>query len=680
MSRFKKDGLKEMDASRSKTDGSPTHIPNSESREELSKELLDAAKEIDGIAYQYSFDNVRSQGFGGKSPVFWFFDGKKYAIEGNWRKILMSTCEALNDLDHDVLTNAVKGYTPNYFALSSEGMRDPYFHAPSGVWIDKALSATDIIYYSRKLCLACHAPLEKIGVVYTEKFSDEINGLRRNVGYDERQVEVFENDIQKCYPTGFDFSENSKRLVEERAGLKLSVGIERELQSRMFERKDGLWFFANQICTDDVSQTIVSRCAEWLDKYPLVVLSRLGEVLIGRCENLEDSFDHGKFAEFCVRQNEKGSLFGFNGKRGNRICYKEQVGEGNAKAQMAAIVRDSLVERMDAVSVSEIVDLYPSITADWLLGSVHLLFHDVIVVDLADKAYALKLLEHFYLPEDFGEALAAAIRSLEDEGEMLSSARLLEALNRRYNVSFLQDYAMDEEAFKQIVTHFDSAHRSWTGAVLGEGRNDDKLTFKDVVEKQFGGVFSHDEFFEFGKTAWGWGEEHRAWHHKQLWKSFMRYDDDHWSSVGYFRRAAGWEKLSEDVSKVLGELLGSNPFMPLAHVSQHTLDSLPPLTLGGAQVEWTRELLASVAYHCLPGIGTLNHAKLPYGVTTLLVPPGVKDMTDGVEYMLEIYKERYGRGTTVEGAFIFLKENNVRANFVGSLKKTIMEFLGRSAI
>lgn len=65
---------------------------------------------------------------------------------------------------------------------------------------------------------------------------------------------------------------------------------------------------------------------------------------------------------------------------------------------------------------------------------------------------------------------------------------------------------------------------------------------------------------------------------------------------------------------------------------------------------------------------------------TLLVPPGVKDMTDGVEYMLEIYKERYGRGATVEGAFIFLKENNVRANFVESLKKTIMEFLERSAI
>lgn len=448
----------------------------------------------------------------------------------------------------------------------------------------------------------------------------------------------------------------------------------------MFERKDGLWFFANQICTDAVSQAVVSRCAEWLDKYPLVVLSRLGEVLMGRCENLEDSFDHGKFAEFCIRRSKNGNLFGFNGKRGNRICYKEEIGEENSKFQMAAIIRELLVERMDAVSVSEIVDFHPSITADWLLGSAHSLFQDVIVVDLADKAYALKLLEHFYLPEDFGAALTVAIGDLESDGEMLSSARLLDVLNQRYSVSFLQDYAMDEEAFKQIVTYFDSAHRSWTGAVLGEDRNDDKLTFKSVVEKQFGGIFSHDEFFEFGKTAWGWGEEHRAWHHKQLWKNFVRYDDDHWSSVGYFRRAADWENLSGGVSQVLGELLGSSPFMPLAHVSQQTLDSLPPLVLDGESVEWTRELLASVAYHCLPEIETLNHAKLPYGVTTLLVPPGVKDMTDGVEYMLEIYKERYGRGATVEGAFIFLKENNVRSNFVESLKKTIMELLGRSAI
>ena len=668
----KEKGSGRDEACRLKSDGGRMCFSDSELVTALSS---NRAMGIGEVVYRYSIDDVRKQGFGGKSPVLWFFKGKKYALEGNWRKILMCTCEALNDLDHESFVKVVAEFRPNYFALSSDGMRDPYFHAPSGVWIGKALSATDIIFYSRKLCLACHAPLDQIGVVYSDD-----KGLRRNVGCDERQVEVFENDIQKCYPMGFDFSENSKRLVEERAGFKLSVDIERELQSRMFERKDGLWFFANQICTDAVSRAVVSRCAEWLDKYPLVVLSRLGEVLMGRCENLEDSFDHGKFAEFCIRQSEKGNLFGFNGKRGNRICYKEEIGEGNAKAQMAAIVRDSLVERMDAVSVSEIVDLYPSITADWLLGSVHSLFHDVIVVDLADKAYALKLLEHFYLPEDFGEVLTAAMGELESEGEMLSSARLLDALNRRYNVSFLRDYAMDDEAFKQIVTHFDSAHRSWTGAVLGEGRNDDKLTFKDVVEKQFGGVFSHDEFFEFGRAAWGWGDEHRAWHHKQLWKSFMRYDDDHWSSVGYFRRAAGWEKLSEDVSKVLGELLGSSPFMPLAHVSQQTLDSLPPLTLDGERVEWTRELLASVAYHCLPAIGTLNHAKLPFGVTTLLVPQGVSDVTDGVEYMLEIYKERYGRGATVEGAFIFLKENNVRANFVGSLKKTITEFLGRSVI
>lgn len=672
MSSQKRNGLKKAEASRLKSDGLPTHISDSESRVELSKELLATAREIDGIAYQYSLDDVRNQGFGGKSPVFWFFKGKKYALGGNWRKILMSTCEALNDFDSKTLARAVAGFSPNYFALSSEGMRDPYFHAPSGVWIDKALSATDIIFYSRKLCLACHAPLDQIGVVYSDD-----KGLRRNVGCDERQVEVFENDIQKCYPMGFDFSENSKRLVEERAGFKLSVDIERELQSRMFERKDGLWFFANQICTDAVSQAVVSRCAEWLDKYPLVVLSRLGEVLMGRCENLEDSFDHGKFAEFCIRQSEKGNLFGFNGKRGNRICYKEEIGEESAKTQLAAILRGLLAERMDAVSVSEIEDLYPSITEDWLLGSLHSLFQDVFIVELADKAYALKLLEHFYLPEDFGEVLTAVIGGLEGEGEMLSSARLLDALNQRYNVSFLRDYAMNEELFKQIVSHFDPAHRSWTGAVLGEDRNDDKLTFRALVEKQFSGVFSHDEFYDFGRTAWGWGEEHRAWHHKQLWKSFIRYDEDHWSSVAYFVKAADWATVSTQVADILRELLGSNPFVPFAHITQHTLDSLPSLILGGDQIEWTRELLASVAYHCLPKIGTLNHAKLPYEITTLLVPFGIEDKTDGIEYMLSIYKERNWHNATVEGAFVFLKENNVRVNFVDSLKKAIEESLSR---
>ena len=88
MSSHKRNGLTKSEASRLKSDGLPTHISNSESRVELSKELLDAAREIDGIAYQYSLDDVRNQGFGGKSPVLWLFKGKKYALGGNWRKIL----------------------------------------------------------------------------------------------------------------------------------------------------------------------------------------------------------------------------------------------------------------------------------------------------------------------------------------------------------------------------------------------------------------------------------------------------------------------------------------------------------------------------------------------------------------------------------------------------------------
>lgn len=48
MNRQKRNGLRKVEASRWENDGLPTHISDSESRVELSKELLDAAKEIDG--------------------------------------------------------------------------------------------------------------------------------------------------------------------------------------------------------------------------------------------------------------------------------------------------------------------------------------------------------------------------------------------------------------------------------------------------------------------------------------------------------------------------------------------------------------------------------------------------------------------------------------------------------
>ena len=202
-------------------------------------------------------------------------------------------------------------------------------------------------------------------------------------------------------------------------------------------------------------------------------------------------------------------------------------------------------------------------------------------------------------------------------------------------------------------------------------------------------MFSHEEFYQFGATAWGWSEDHRAWHHKQLWNGFIRYDADHWSSVGYFKRSVGWtEELEEKIGCAIQSLLGTSPFFPLGKVPQQFLDNLPDLKMDGKSVRWTLELLASVAYFCLPRVRVLNHAAAPYVVSSLLVPPDVAADTDGVAYMVRVFKLRnphapggdFGDVAYQGQAMKFLLENDVRQKASQKLQSEVAELLKREVI
>ena len=274
---------------------------------------------------------------------------------------------------------------------------------------------------------------------------------------------------------------------------------------------------------------------------------------------------------------------------------------------------------------------------------------------------------------------------------MLSVARILSALSDRYGYDFKDNFALSENAFKQIATHVDREHRGWTGAILGSvvDGGKERLTFKQIVEKQFPRVFSHEEFYQFGATAWGWSEDHRAWHHKRLWNGFIRYDADHWSPVDYFKKSTGWtEYLENKIGCAMQTLLGTSPFFPLSKVPQQFLDNLPALKMDGKSVRWTLELLASVAYFCLPCMRVLNHAEAPYAVSSLLVPPDVAADTDGVAYMVRVFKLRnphapggdFGDVAYQGQAMKFLLENDVRQKASQKLQSEVAELLKREVI
>ena len=110
--------------------------------------------------------------------------------------------------------------------------------------------------------------------------------------------------------------------------------------------------------------------------------------------------------------------------------------------------------------------------------------------------------------------------------------------------------------------------------------------------------------------------------------------------------------------------------------------------MDGKPVRWTRELLASVAYFCLPRVRVLNHAVAPYEVTSLLVPPDVSAGADGVAYMVRVFKLRnphapggdFGDMAYQGLAIKFLLENDVRQKASRKLQTEVAELLKREVV
>ena len=659
----------------------------------LRDDFVAKAARIGGSLYQYSNERVRHQNFGGKYPVALLVDGDEYELEGNWRNILVKTVDALDRINRDKLIEAVKNFSASYFAMSDKDMHCPYRHVASGVCVDKCLDPTNCVYYSRKLFQMCGTPLSDIGIVYVDK-NAEISVVaqgRKNVVEDGGNASILEEDIRENYAAGFDFSESSKRLVEERTGCVFSTASVHLLQNKMFERKDGLWFFEDQISGAELRSEISAQCQRWLEENPIVNLTQFVGMVGSRASNLEDDFDRGKYAEYAIRQSDFGRGCDFNGKRGGRFCFCAKVGADAAKKAFVDKVETVLRDRCDVVPVSELADLFPMVSADWMVGNLPELLSDVILEDMGNRSMAFKLLEFYYLPDDFSDVFHSVTEELSADDEVLSAARILSALSDRYGYDFKDNFALSESAFKQIASYFDRKHRGWTGAILGgvDDGGKERLTFRQIVEKQFPRVFSHEEFYQFGATAWGWSEDHRAWHHKQLWNSFIRYDAEHWSPVEYFKSATGWnQNVEARISEALQSLLGTSPFFSLNKVPQQFLDNLPDLQMDGKPVRWTRELLASVAYFCLSRVRVLNHAAAPYEVTSLLVPSDVSAGADGVAYMVRVFKLRnphapggdFGDMAYQGLAIKFLLENDVRQKASQKLQTEVAELLKREVV
>ncbi len=652
--------------------------------------LRSLAQDFKGEFLHYALDSIRQESLAHTNPVMLCVNGQSLKV-GNWRDVLKNTLDVLDSIDRQKLKDVAASSGNSWIALDGGGMRAPRSH-PSGVVVDVWHDASGILRISRTLFNLCGFPLDSVGVVYSRTAQPKGRG-DADVG-----VRAFEDDIRRNYPGGFDFSDAAMRLVSMRVNEEFGEEITQTLKRRMFERQDGLWLFAGQICGKSAAKSVLNRLDGLLGRFPLLSLRRAAQIAADEITHLDTDYDKGKFVELLMSQDARFKPFGFDGKRAGRFVFRKSDGPDRAKDEFAQLVRTLLSERGDAVSLAEIADAFPVVTEDWLRTYIPQILGDVIVLDIDDGAAAFKLVGDYCLPDDFAASLEQTVAGLKDAGCMLSANAIMSAVNECYGFDLAADFGMTPDAFKQIASSLTGGRIRWIGAMMdedarervhpgaadGAGRpSDARPTFRSIVERRFPQIFSHDEFFRFGQSAWGWGEEHRLWHHKQLWRNFIRYDADNWSSVEYFRDAAGGDPAFAEAAATLKTLLGGDVFYPLNRVGRDVLESLAPLTVGGRRLKWTKELLTSVAYHCIPAMTVLNHAEGNNVVTAYLAPPEVPRGTDGIAYAVHVFHLRNpfppsgedGKQAYVRMAVDFLLENSVRQNVSRRLRSDVAAML-----
>lgn len=79
-----------------------------------------------------------------------------------------------------------------------------------------------------------------------------------------RRYVLFMRELISDYPDGFDFSEESKRVVEDRVGCAMNRSVVGWLKEDMVERTDGLWVMWRTVMTDEARRRLIEHAKEIL--------------------------------------------------------------------------------------------------------------------------------------------------------------------------------------------------------------------------------------------------------------------------------------------------------------------------------------------------------------------------------------------------------------------------------
>ena len=640
-----------------------------------SKRIVCASLENGGQWFTFEDDSLSEESIAGSSAVCIEIDGKAFTIN-SWEDVLLRILDYICDQRDDLLLSALKNKNIHpWFSFASAEMIKPRKHL-CGCFVDVGASPSVLVNRTRNILKACRVDMSIVKVIYVPaKKEEESRAIASPVlrqGEDLVIIGQLAKDIRANYPNGFDFKETSRRLVGERVGKSFGDAEADRLKGQMFQCADGLWLFSDMVISDDALRRMKERARGFLSEDGYFSMDALHAEFEAEMRNIDDGRDFDAFFAKFVAGDVRGVV---RGHAEWRVCFAASMSEASGWETIVKRIREVLKNYGDAVPVEDIIVQMPSFVRGVVVRLAREQMEDAVVFDAGGVEY-IKLLESYYLPDDFSEVVSGFVETTEASQNVVSVVLLEAELDGRYGDGFRVNYGLeDDSVFKQVVAKsFTGKDHGWNRDMFTLNGRRGESNVAEVFMKGHRDKFHEEDFFRYALESRGM-KNRGMLILTFLRKHCIRLSRDWWISTDSFEARFGMgDAQYHQVGIVLNEVVGNNRFVPISSLGEDVYDRLPRLECEGKEYPWNPYLLTSVAVHKVRNAKVVNDEPSPYTVTAMILPHTAEIIGDVVEYVLGTFPKGYFND--VDSAFRYLKMNNVRLTKTEKLVAKIKVILG----
>ena len=493
----------------------------------------------------------------------------------------------------------------------------------------------------------------------------------------KRDITALKIAVSHNFPAGFLFNTATTKLLESALGRVCSEEEWGDLKREMFKRSDEVYLLPAMVAEEKVIGDMVTRIRGFWDAYGCFALSVLYKEFEEKLKNLTNpDSDFRLFLQKAVLPllPEGGKVFG---KLQRQLCIPGDAEEEETIECLAERVRGVLLENGDAILREDLVGNFGYLNETIIEMLLKESIPDAVEIKVDEQSY-WKLVEFFYLPDDFKDFLQGTIRKMESNHTAPSLQALSGALELQYGADFRSGYAIDDdEVFKQIIAvNVTEGDYVWNRSVFVKQGSRQEINVADEFLQIQRGIFHESDFFSYA-------EEHRGFTNTGmliltfLRNKCIRLDQAHWIALQEFDNSSNFSiEMENAIAQKLSLMLGHKAFLPLGTVSDAFLSSLPLLTINGNVFYWNHYMLASIAAKKVSHVKIINDEPSPYTVTAMAIPLEVKYQGDVIDYVFKSLKRDCHEFSSADEVFEYLKNNQIRMFKAKKLFARIRDFWG----